>query len=103
MRLTGLLFVASIATVSAAIQDARPSVTVGSATARRGEVAYGELRVPRGQDAAAAIPVAVIHGSRPGRVIAFVAGSHGTEYASSVALSRLIGQIDPAKLAGTAI
>lgn len=39
----------------------------------------------------------------PGRVVAFVAGSHGTEYASIVALSRLIAQIDPKILAGTVI
>ncbi len=88
---------------AAPIQDARPAFGVGSATARRGEVAYGELRVPRAQDAAASIPVAVIHGAKPGKVVAFVAGSHGTEYASSVALSRLIAQIDPAKLSGTVI
>jgi uncharacterized protein len=88
---------------AAPFQDARPTFGVGSATARRGETAYGELRVPRAVDAAAAIPVAVIHGTKPGRVVAFVAGSHGTEYASSVALSRFIGQVDPARLSGTVI
>jgi predicted deacylase len=92
-----------VAGSAAPIQDARPAFSVGSATARRGEVAYGELRVPRAQDAAASIPAAVIHGAKPGKVAAFVAGSHGTEYASSVALSRLIAQIDPAKLSGTVI
>ena len=57
----------------------------------------------RGSDAATTIAVAVINGAKPGKVVAFVAGSHGTEYASIVALTRLIGQIDPRTLTGTVI
>lgn len=84
-------------------QDARPTITVGTATVNRGETMYGELRVPAGVDSGYNIAVAVIHGAKPGRVVAFVAGAHGTEYTSSVALTRLIAKIDPAKLAGTVI
>src|SRR5262245_60831746 len=84
-------------------QDPRPSFTVGTATANRGNTAYGEIAVPAGSDAATSISVAVVHGARPGRVVAFIAGSHGTEYASSVALTRLISRINPAVLSGTAI
>jgi predicted deacylase len=84
------------------VPDSLP-FTVGSATAARGERGYGELAVPAGADAAASLPVAVLHGSRPGPVVAFIAGSHGTEYASIVALTRLIERIDPARLAGTVI
>jgi predicted deacylase len=47
--------------------------------------------------------VAVINGAKPGPVVAFVAGSHGTEYVSIVALQRFIGTIDPATLSGTVI
>lgn len=90
-----LLFAASI--------RAQESFTVGSATAHRGETAFGALDVPAGSDVATSIPVAVIAGARKGPTVAFVAGSHGTEYASSVALTRLIGRIDPKTLAGTAI
>ncbi|MBP1778549.1 MAG: Succinylglutamate desuccinylase/aspartoacylase [candidate division NC10 bacterium] len=36
-------------------------------------------------------------------VLALVAGAHGTEYASVIALERLIGQLDPARLSGTVI
>lgn len=68
-----------------------------------GQTAYGELQVPAGSDAATTIQVAVIRGARPGRTVAFVAGSHGTEYASIVALTKLIERIDPKTLAGTAI
>jgi hypothetical protein len=77
--------------------------SVGSAVARRGEVAYGALEVPAGSDAATTIPVVVINGARPGRVVAFIAGSHGTEYASAIALTRLISRIDPKTLSGTVI
>src|SRR5262245_16040720 len=84
-------------------QDAKPTMTVGTATASRGQTAYGEIAVPAGSDAATSLPVAVIHGAKPGKVVAFVAGSHGTEYASTVALTRLITRIDPALLTGTVI
>jgi predicted deacylase len=45
----------------------------------------------------------VIRGARTGPVVAFVAGSHGTEYSSIVAMQQLIGRIDATKLAGTVI
>jgi predicted deacylase len=45
----------------------------------------------------------VVNGARPGPVLAVVSGAHGTEYASIVAVSRLIEQIDPATLSGTVI
>ena len=81
---TAVLGLASVGLVLA--QDSHPSFTVGTATAQRGKVAYGEIAVPAGSDAATSMAVAVVHGAKPGKVVAFVAGSHGTEYASSVAL-----------------
>jgi uncharacterized protein len=84
-------------------QDPHATVTVGTASATRGTTAYGELQVPRGSDAATTMSVAVINGAKPGKVVAFIAGSHGTEYASIVALTRLIAQIDPTTLTGTVI
>ncbi|HET9982865.1 MAG TPA: succinylglutamate desuccinylase/aspartoacylase family protein [Longimicrobiales bacterium] len=89
----------------AAAQQRKPpeSFTVGTATARAGETAYGELRVPAGVDSGTAIAVAVIRGSRPGPTLAAISGAHGTEYASVVALSRVIARIDPKALAGTVI
>src|SRR3954470_15819273 len=87
--------------------DAHPSFTVGTATARRGQTAYGVLKVPAGTDAGYDIPVAVVHGARPGPVLAVVSGAHGTEYASIVAVETMIGgeraAIDPATLSGTVI
>ena len=40
-------------------------------------------------------------GAEPGPVLALVAGSHGTEYASIIALEKLIAQLNPADIAGT--
>jgi predicted deacylase len=49
------------------------------------------------------IPVTVVNGSKPGPVLAIVAGSHGTEYASIIALEKLIAMLNPADVAGTII
>jgi predicted deacylase len=89
--------------LTAQTPDPKPSVTIGTATAKRGETAYGELVVPPNSDAGMSMQVAVIHGAKPGKTVAFIAGSHGTEYASTVALSRLIARIDATKLSGTVI
>ena len=94
----GILFVAS----SAAGAE-RGSFTVGTATAAQGRAATGTIEVPAGVDAALHIPVAVFHGPWPGPVLALVAGAHGTEYASIIALEKLIGRIDPTELSGTLI
>lgn len=83
--------------------DPHATVTVGTAVARRGQIAYGALRVAAGVDSATTLPVAVVNGGRPGPVLALVAGSHGTEYTSIVALGQLIGQLDPRTLSGTVI
>ena len=45
----------------------------------------------------------MIHGAKPGPVLALVAGSHGTEYASIIALEKLITQLNPADISGTVI
>jgi predicted deacylase len=77
--------------------------TVGTATAQRGAVANGYLQVASGLDAGTNIPVTVVNGAKSGPVVAFVAGSHGTEYSSIVALTQLASRIDPKALTGAAI
>ncbi|MGH9836761.1 MAG: succinylglutamate desuccinylase/aspartoacylase family protein [Blastocatellia bacterium] len=81
----------------------RATFTVGTATAARGQKATGVIAVPAGSDAALNIPVAVFHGARPGPVLALVAGAHGTEYASIIALESLLNLLNPATLSGTVI
>lgn len=78
-------------------------VSVGTATASAGKKATGFIKVPAGADAATDIPVMVIHGVSPGPTLALIAGAHGTEYASIIALEQLSQSIDPAGLSGTLI
>jgi len=89
----------------AAQADAHPAFTVGTATAQRGQKAYGVMHVPAGADAGYDIPVVVIHGARPGPVLAVVSGAHGTEYASILSVEALIDHASTAAagLAGTLI
>src|SRR5881296_3347984 len=85
-----------------AAQD-RATFTVGTATAARGQKATGTIEVPAGSDAGLSIPVAVFHGAKPGPVLALVAGSHGTEYTSIIALEKLITTLNPTEISGTVI
>ena len=89
-------------TASGFSQD-RATFTVGTAAAARGQKAAGAIEVPAAADAALSIPVVVVHGSKPGPVLALVSGAHGTEYASIIALEKLIGLLDPAQISGTVI
>ena len=77
--------------------------TVGTATAQPGQKVSGTIEVPAGVDAATSIPVVVANGAKPGPVLALVSGAHGTEYASIIALEKVIERIDPAALSGTVI
>jgi uncharacterized protein len=95
--------VVMLVAAAASAQDAHPQFTVGTATAARGQKALGVIKVPAGSDAGYDIPVAVIHGAKPGPVLAVVAGSHGSEYASIVAVEDLIDAVKPATLSGTLI
>ena len=89
--------------VPALAQDPHPTFTVGTATAQRGQKAYGVLKVPPGADAGYDIPVVVIHGARPGPVLAVAVGAHGTEYASIIAVEMLIDAVKADDVAGTLI
>ncbi len=97
-----LVFAAALAGWSAAAQ-AQISYRVGTADARPGQKANGFLEVPKGVDGAVGIPVIVVNGLRPGPVLALVAGAHGTEYASIIALERVAAILDPSQLTGTVV
>lgn len=79
------------------------NLTVGTAAAAPGQKAMGFIEVPAGVDAATQIPVVVIRGAKPGKTLAIVSGAHGTEYASILALERLITRLDPAEISGGVI
>ena len=82
---------------------ARDPLTVGSVTARPGEKVSGWIDVPAGSDAGTRIPVSVVHGAKDGPTLALVAGTHGYEYTSIIALQRLLPRLDPAKMSGSVI
>src|SRR5213082_2663548 len=83
--------------------SAQSKFTVGTASAAPGEKSAGTLEVPAGVDAATSIPVVIVNGVKPGKVLALVSGAHGTEYVSIIAIEKLIADLDPAKVTGTVI
>src|SRR6267378_1025706 len=95
-----LLLLVFISGVTALAQS---PFTVGTATAAPGQKATGYLDVPAGVDAATNIPVVVVNGAKPGKVLALISGAHGTEYASIIAIEKLITALDPAQVTGTVI
>ncbi len=96
-----LLAICSLAALTACAQQT--NFTVGTASAPPGEKATGHINVPVGVDAATNIPVVVVHGAKPGPVLAIVSGAHGTEYASIIAVERLIQHLDAKEISGTVI
>ena len=98
-----LVFVIAVICSMFLSAQAQTSFTVGTASAARGQKTTGSIEVPAGVDAALSIPVAVVNGAKPGPVLALVAGAHGTEYTSIIALEKLIGLLDPAEISGTVI
>lgn len=77
--------------------------TVGPLRAERGAMVSGHIPVPDGIDSGTTIPVTVAHGSRPGPVLAAIAGTHGYEYPPILALQRVRRTLDPSRLSGTVI
>ncbi len=102
-RFISVVIVIVFVFVSPIAAQRRDTFTVGTATAARGQKAIGTIEVPAGSDAALSIPVAIFHGAKPGPVLALVSGAHGTEYASIIALEKLIGVLNPAEISGTVI
>jgi predicted deacylase len=80
-----------------------PPLTVGGVAARPGELASGWLEVPDAADAGTRLPVTVACGAAPGATLALVAGTHGSEYTSMLALQRVRARLDPARMRGGAI
>lgn len=103
MKLIRIVCLLSVIAFYSASMPAQNSFTVGTATAGPGQKATGTLEVPAGVDAATSIPVVVVRGARPGPVLALVSGAHGTEYASIIALEKVIQTLDPAQVSGTVI
>lgn len=88
----------------APVAAAQQPFTVGPVTARPGAVASGTIQIAaRPGDEGTTLPISVIHGVKPGPVLALVAGVHGQEYTPVLALQNLRSSIDPKTLTGTVI
>jgi predicted deacylase len=98
-----VLLLLTVAAISLPSRAQQSTFTVGTATAAPGQKSTGFIEVPAGVDAATSIPVVIARGAKPGPVLAIVSGAHGTEYASIVAVEKLIAALDPAQISGTVI
>ena len=76
---------------------------VGTASAEPGTKATGFIEVPAASDPGTRIPVVVVSGTKPGPTLAIVSGAHGTEYASIIAVEKLIQTLDPREISGRVI
>ena len=98
------LWLAFALTLTATAAHAQPGFSVGPVTAAPGTTASGTIQIaPRAGDGGTSLPVSVIHGVKPGPVLALVAGVHGQEYTPVIALQNLLRTIDAKTLAGTVI
>jgi len=88
---------------SAALAEAAQPFAIAGETIAAGTRTDFRIAVPEGSDGATFIPVTVIHGRQPGKVLAMVAGVHGFEFASILAAERLAERVDPATLSGTLV
>lgn len=98
-----MLVITCVAAASTTVAQGQ-GFTVGTVTARPGTIASGELTIPPAAgDIGTRIPLTIVHGAKPGPVLALVAGVHGQEYTPVLALQRLRTAIDPASLSGTVL
>jgi predicted deacylase len=104
MRTSTVIAALALLLLATAPLTAQAPFSVGPVTAQPGTTASGDLPVPgRGTEAGTTVPISVVHGTRPGPVLALVASVHGYEYPPVLALQRLRASIDPGDLAGTLI
>jgi len=83
---------------------ARQPVSIGPVTAAPGTTVSGTLTVPaRPGDEGTTIPISIVHGAKPGPVLALMAGVHGQEYTPVLALQRLLKSLDARTLTGTVV
>ena len=98
----GLVLILLSCVLCLAATAQQPALTVGTATAVTGHTVTGFIEVSAGSDVGTNIPVAVIRGPKPGPTLP-CCRAHGTEYASIIALEKLIQELNPADISGTVI
>ncbi len=76
------------------------TLSLGGVSAAPGEKSTGFIDV--GNDRYS-IPVVVINGTSPGATLGLLGGTHGTEFASIEAVTRVIGSLDPSRMRGAVL
>jgi len=77
---------------------------LGPVRAEPGTVARGLLPVAKRPDGTAiGIPIVVVHGSEPGPVLVVDAAAHGDEQEGTLAVLRVLREVDPKALRGTLV
>lgn len=97
--IAALLFLLLVSAIAVRAAEFR----LGPIIAAPGETKSGSLDVVGPGGVKTFIPITVVHGTRPGRTVAFVAGTHGAEYPPILALQRIRETLDARTLAGTVI
>ena len=83
---------------------AQQPFSIAGITAAPGTTVAGTIQIAaRAGDEGTSVPISIIHGAKPGPVLALVAGVHGQEYTPILALQKLRTAIDPKTLGGTVI
>jgi predicted deacylase len=78
------------------------TISIGPVAAVPGTRATGLVRVDVG-GTTLAVPVAIVHGARPGPRVAVTAGIHGAEYVSIAALREVVLGLDPETVSGSVV
>src|SRR6478752_10542600 len=78
------------------------AIAIGSLVAQPGTSVTGIVPVDVGS-ATLEVPVAILHGARPGPRVAVTAGIHGAEYVSIAALREVVRDLDPAAVTGSLV
>jgi predicted deacylase len=102
-RVRSSLVVVAVLAAQPSFAAAPGPLRVGEIVAQPGQQASGWLVVPDAVDPGTRIPVSLFNGAKPGPLLALIAGTHGSEYTSIVALQRVRARLDPARLAGSVI
>ena len=80
----------------------RPNLVVGPVSAAPATRATGLAPVDLG-GTSVELPIALVHGARPGPRVAITAGIHGAEYVSIAALREVVLGLDPADVSGSIV
>lgn len=78
------------------------AIVIGSLSAEPGTRVTGIVPVNVGTGTLD-LPIAIVHGSRPGPRVAVTAGIHGAEYVSIAALREVVLGLDPAGITGSIV